>query len=256
MKDVLQETMSEYDYIINRSMDLFLKFVCVSILGLPYEDFAADGKGRYGYQYKYSYAYGNISILCGGTAEQGYHVIITGDGCRALFVHTQPETLIENVRAAGGHFGRVDIALDDYDNKYYTVSDLCNHIMQTEIVTSWRDVSINTGYSTSDAQCVQQTVYFGSMRSDMYMRVYDKYLEQQQKKSAEELPEGLNGWTRWEMVFRRKKADAVITMIANADFNLGNVFCGLLSEYMRIVDINPFDTNRSRWEKAEKWYNF
>lgn len=99
-----------------------------------------------------------------------------------------------------------------------------------------QEFGISTLEKTSDI------IYFGSMQSNTFLRVYDKRLEQESKGIA-----CLSDWVRWEIVYRDEKADALIDQLITYNFDLGAVVVGVLSYYLRIAVVNPLDGNRSHW---------
>jgi phage replication initiation protein len=102
------------------------------------------------------------------------------------------------------------------------------------------------------------TVYFGTRRSNMMLRFYDKKAEQERT--------DLKTWVRCELVLRRSCANgfALKFLYGILDDETGEVvktdisrlYFGILNQYIRFVEPNPGDDNRRRWVTADFWSRF
>ena len=87
------------------------------------------------------------------------------------------------------------------------------------------------------------TIYHGSKKSDMLIRIYDKAAE-----------EGVEGhWVRVELQMRDNIATGFLSGMAGD--SLGEHFSGVLCNYLRYV-VPQEDLNMSRWPMADYWQNF
>jgi len=85
-----------------------------------------------------------------------------------------------------GHFGRIDVALDDrngvidVDRIYASVraGNCVSHFRQSRLISG---LDVGTGLDTG------QTLCMGSRQSDTYLRIYDKAAEQRSKEKVVEL---------------------------------------------------------------------
>lgn len=123
------------------------------------------------------------------------------------------------------------------DDEAYVSRIRCLH---TE--TSYRRV-LNKETGTSERR-VGRTVYAGSPQSNMLIRIYDKAIEQ------ETYPADFH-WVRLEMQLRNENALGFVYALAND--NIGTVFSGVLANYLRFVEPDPKDSNRSRWRTVDWW---
>lgn len=227
------------------------KLVIIDILDLDPAEFTLLETGGRGYKQSLLWNMGNVRIFFDGNADMGVHVSMSGDGCRAYLSKYNPRLLILRIRQYNGTFSRIDCAIDDVGAQYFTVQDIINHTLDNEIISKWRNVSVKQEFGIAGLDKTSDIIYFGSMQSDTFLRVYDKRLEQQTKGI-----ECTSDWVRWEVIYRDKKANALIEQLITYDFNLGAVVVGVLSYYLRILEKNPLDSNRSRWNTLKQWEAF
>ena len=236
------------DWVAFTIWEYSMQEVAEQILCLPAEDFLHTELYMRGFRdsYKFTQCSG-ITIATNGLPEQGIHVTITGQGCALLFSNMSPAVFVQNVLEHQGRFSRVDLAMDDYDSIWYTVPHLVKYLQRDELICRWKTYTIHQGGSIGNKQNKQEALYLGSAKSDFYLKIYNKTLEQQQKLIDTEAVENLPAhWTRWEFCCRNKQAQTLMESLLEYDFRLGEVFAGLLKNSMRICKANN-DTNRWRW---------
>ena len=103
-----------FDWLEFTICDSSLTAVFEQVLQLPAGQFMHTGPGNYGYRDKHVHVHNKyVVVLSGGTAQQGIHVQLSGQGCAYLLNHLPVQQLIHNVLQANGRFTRVDLALDD-----------------------------------------------------------------------------------------------------------------------------------------------
>jgi DNA relaxase NicK len=90
------------------------------------------------------------------------------------------------------------------------------------------------------------TVYHGSPRSDVRFRIYDKAKERGYTDGRH--------WVRFEIQVRDDNAARFIGLLVLRP--VGEVFAGVVNNYLRYVKPNETDTNKRRWDTADYWYNF
>lgn len=100
------------------------------------------------------------------------------------------------------------------------------------------------------------TLYFGSGKSDVQIRVYDKLSER--KDGNYNVSEDIKVWNRTEIQLRDEKATFVADVLARkeaGESSIGETVCGILKDYLRFT-VKGKDTNRSRWKTAPFWDKF
>ena len=252
--------------------------------GLDTVDFVDSKHGAMGYK-KLQIADGyELRILSDGLPEMGFHVQAHGGDIGLLlkcYKEARERNGVENtpwgyaadiddidvcaiseiMKYVRGHgkVKRIDLALDDIGENYYTTNELWNiiHIYDTEkkcdvespyLSTKFKGFGINSSYSVSGGQCKGMTVYFGSRQSEIYLRVYDKYLEQKSKGEENLLP-----WVRWELEIKDDRASAVCQIIEKRE-NFGKLAMQILSSYVRIIV--PGNKQKCRCKTDPKWAKF
>ena len=234
--------------------DFSVPAIIEQLFKLSAEQFQKAQGNYYGYCTKYTLgADARITIWADGGAQQGVHVIITARGC-AYFQEAMP--LLDLLMALSSlcvQVTRLDLALDDKTENWYTVAQLVDHARNMEIISQWRGCDVSMGYSLASGEKDKAVIYMGSMYSNQFLRVYDKRLEQNARGvQLTVLPER---WTRWEFCLRNEKAQAVLHKLQQGR-SLNQIFAGLLSESMRIVKADKQQINRSRWKARLKWLRF
>jgi len=199
--------------------------------------------------------YSHSASVCGSGAvgwaperpEQGVHVDLPSS---ALARAGEADRCIRDVRGfliyvsdLGGKFSRVDFALDDRE-KRLDMGEVREHVDQKWLVSRWRTGRHILG--TLDSR--GQTIYLGSGSSDSQMRIYDKRLEEMEKRDIEDP----GHWIRVEVQFRRERAKAIVALyIAEGVPAVVGVIRGLV-EFKKPSTDGP----KSRWEVEQWWSSF
>ena len=247
--------------------------------GFDIGQFQEMPKGLSGYRKRYCHyvdGKGLVQFLADGNNSEndmGVHVDISGSAV-AFFLETFRNHLLvdtpfgdkavqipenwdfqdaENVVALlfqkireFGSFTRIDLAIDDY-GKFFTVSEVHDLVENKQCVTKFRTYQYYQSKSISDSTMTGETLYIGSKKSDAYIRVYDKGLEQKA---------GIN-WVRWEVQLRDERATAFSDMVLhceNHENTIAPIIVGTLAGFVRFVELD--DSNRSRCSMLDKWVAF
>lgn len=242
----------------------------IEFMGFTPNLFCNMPNGSHGY--KRMTKYENISILYDGASHMGTHVEITGSSIATLLNVYKEKFLVSTPFGAGydfwaestlshfvtevmkiGHFTRIDIAIDDFDSKYYSLDDIVKRVKKDLIVSKWRTCRNLEGLHLKSCNKVGHTIYFGSPQSEIMLRIYDKKLEHNLNLSMDDDNYISFEWVRWELQLRKERADMVAQYLAK-NMLLGEVAIGILSNYFRIVKLD--DCNRSRCSSEPKWNKF
>lgn len=244
----------------------------LSLLGYSREDFNEMPRGRYGYKSMLQLNGYPVSVLYDGNDDMGIHVDISGTAISevirsfkfTLEVATPfgpgyeidfDSTFMREFLSAIDRVGcitRMDLAVDDIGAHYFTTEDVYSLWKENLIVTKFRKLR-NVEETSSHGLKTGHTVYFGSRESEMYLRVYDKQLEQNKKLAHSDSPLISTPWVRWEMECKGSRSHAVVKQFLNGS-DLGDIVVGVLSHYVRII--NSDNSNRSRCTVNEKWLDF
>lgn len=213
------------------------------LFGIGPEEFLQMPKGGFGY--KSQVRCGNISIYSDGKPDMGIHVEMTGQGCRQFESRSGKwRELISRVFEVGGHFTRVDVAIDDREG-YFSLLEVREKMERRELRSRFKEGRDTTSFSFSDeSRRDGKTLYFGSTKSDAKIRIYDKAVEQ-----------GVDGlWIRTELECRRERANILARYLADSE-DVGAIVAGVLKNYLAFVDPST-DSNKARWSISPWWEKF
>ena len=209
----------------------------IELLGLTDISFTECAHGRNGYRQMVTFQ--NISILYDGREGMGICVDMSGTGCRTFedFSSTSWNALFSELLSESEDFNitRLDAAYDDHFG-ILDIDVLRDATDDHHYVSRSRTWEVDYGSAGT-------TIYHGSKKSDMLIRIYDKAAEQ-----------GLEDqhWIRVELQMR----DVIASGFAQAvhDQTLGAAFLGVLRNYLRYVTPTA-DTNMARWPETDYWQN-
>lgn len=222
-------------------------------------------RGGIGYTRCFRHVFEGIYVYFAGNSDMGIHFKITGtavnfflDTYLAKYKCDTPfgigydvgnydatfiaPMLFEYILSIG-HFTRIDLAVDDLGCNYFSCTELVNLVVNRQCVCKFRQWK-NVLETTTEGVKLGHTVYFGSRQSDVFLRVYDKALEQDIKN----IP-----WVRWELELKAERADMVAKSIIEKNA-CGSVAVGILTNYMRLVKLD--NERRCRCPSLDKWIDF
>lgn len=230
--------------------------VC-QLLGIGREEFFEAPGGLHGYT-KQLLA-GDIRILYAGAANMGIHVHMSGQGCREYetYYGADWETLFERViNEYGGAFTRLDLAIDEIryndERPYWTVPQLIRKTKKAECRSKFRTAHRMEKIRITDGSSDGHTIYYGSVKSDIQARVYQK--DKERANAGKELEEHLTTWNRLELQLSDDRATDTARAIISGRSS-GDIVFGLLRNYLNFVQPNG-DSNRGRWPICEWWLEY
>lgn len=240
----------------------------IEFMGFSDSMFCDLPRGANGYRRQKKYD--NIAILYDGAEDMGIHVCISGssvslllDAFKEKFKIDTPfgigYDLQENILTAFcaevleiGHFTRLDIAIDDIGQNYYSPDEVFLLYNENKIATKFRRMR-RTDEVCAPGKWSGYTVYFGSRKSLIMLRIYDKQLERNQGLSPDHENYIHEKWIRWEMELTDERAEELAHKLAAGEV-LGHIGVAVLAYYFRIIKLD--DSNRSRCSNDEKWEAF
>ena len=233
--------------------------------GVPF----IDTHGHYGY--RKAKFFNGIWVLYDGSDgtegpfsfDMGVCVEMSGQGCREYesFENHNLDTLVQFISISqtydneNFHIARLDVAFDDVDKEGNGVLDI-DRIEKVilepvpkndkKFVSKFRKVTCSWTIdltTENEFLCPAKTLYFGSEKSDVRFRIYDKAQERG----------GLDyHWVRFEMQLRNDRAYNFLT----SECILGERFCGVINNYLRFVEPSATDSNKWRWQNSAWWNDF
>ena len=208
----------------------------MQLLGLQHVSWQKMDKGRNGYRQRYFFE--NISILFDGAENMGVCVDMSGTGCRAFESYSKISwhELMQILYFESGDYNvtRLDMAFDDHIG-ILDIDQLRDDTDDHLYVSRSRTWKVEYGSQGT-------TIYHGSPKSNMYIRIYDKAAERDLQNVH---------WIRVEMQMRDEIATGFIDGLMIHP--TGEQFRGVLHNYLRYVVDPGTDENMSRWPMAEYW---
>ena len=248
----------------------------IRLMGYSLDELVSMPRGRNGYLYSLKSSLYDIIFLYGGREDMGVHVDVSGSAVSDVFQHFVSSRLVKTpfnstalpvhdfnesvlaefirwIRSNGGSFSRVDLALDNKHDLYYSVEDLWSAVSSGQCVSVFRTKQYTQSISGNESS--GSTLSFGRRGGGIYLRVYDKKSEQNNKLKKAGQPLIDYDWVRWEFEFRNDNdyADRVADLLCNCS-NIGDVFNGILARYIRLVEKDV--TRNYRCTTSEKWLAF
>lgn len=197
------------------------------------QELAAGYKG-----WAHGLAWGNVRVYYGGHGGL-VHLLMTGQGCREFEAKAGVEgwgDLFRQIDEAGGHWTRLDLAIDDFTNRLNVPM-----LKAAPARSRWKSRQTIEEESMT-GEYLGQTLYFGSAGSLQRLRVYDKQAEQKV-----DYP-----WLRFELQLRDERATTAAQLIAQG-YTPAQIVAGDLKGMLSFLEPNPADSNRARWSVAAWW---
>lgn len=133
------------------------------------------------------------------------------------------------------HIARLDLAYDIFDRDDITIERIHKYIKkgQYACLSSRFDARFPTDHFGQTI--IEKCLYIGSPKSDRFLRIYDKALEQ-----------GVTDhkWVRFEMQNRNENALSVVLNLIKYEFDVGYVYKGILRDYIRFMTRSRFSVDR------------
>lgn len=225
----------------------------IELLGLSPDDFIDFESGKYGFHYHKRF--GHIAIYYSHDSEM-VHLEMSGQGCREYeqFGKYDWMVLLSMILMLDVNIPRLDLAIDDTLG-YFHLKTVQTKIKKGEVRSLFKRARVMEDFRIQDGENLGTTCYFGSPKSEIQIRLYDKY--KQLKNNGKEVPEGIDFWNRYEIQMRddRAKYAALLLSLMNDSENVGEMIKGIFKHYITFVNRSS-DTNKSRWPVANFWKKF
>lgn len=223
----------------------------MEFLGFNPENFIKMPKGANGYKSLHVLSGDNIRILSDGKPDMGIHVDISGTAIASLLSAWQKKhsyktpfgegieyqdinysSLLDCLDAISqfGTFTRLDLAIDDIGCNYFSCDDI-KHMIETQcIVSKFRKYHTIQPRSLTDGNEEGYTIYLGSRKSEVMLRIYDKQLEYIHKHGVD----CTYPWIRWELELKNDRANEAVNQLLETH-SISTVCIGILRHYVRFV---------------------
>lgn len=241
------------EFTIRDNVNPFILFT--EYLHIDSFDILTEKKGLYCYDYTFSWR--DIKVFTNKEKPQfGIHVLLSGKGCRdfeslGLDWIDFFKFLLDNFDI---HFSRVDIAIDTFNDEYYTLDKLREYIKNGQVVSRFKSSTEFMQKKLSDSTIESETIWFGSRMSNIQIVFYNKLFEQRNNNYElnDEYKDKIKSWYRCETRFRNEQAMTLIECFV-LNNNYMNVINEVLYNYLDFKDYNVTESNKSRWNTSQ-WY--
>ena len=144
--------------------------------------------------------------------------------------------------------------LDDYTNKYFTLTKLKKYKDKGLIASKFLNLYHMGKINIVKCESAGDTIQFGSKASEVQITFYDKLLERESQNYI--VNNNIKYWTRCEVRFRHSKAKEIINILLNNNNDLNTTVKGVLHEYIRFLIKSETDSNKRRWATAKWWLDY
>ncbi|NGT59122.1 XRE family transcriptional regulator [Clostridium perfringens] len=245
------------DYLRIRFPTTDVKNVVNDILKLKLEYMIHEDYGFY--SYSEHYVIGNIFVLVSQDIEKGVLIELKGQGCRQfenflLAQHRSWYDFLLDALLAGGVMKRMDLAINDMTG-ILDIKELTNKCNNEECISVFRSFkSYRSGELVRRDEKIGMgnTLYIGSLKSEVYFCIYEKDYEQYIKL---DIPiDEAKIKNRFEIRLKNERAyHAAVDLLANRDAE--RTAFSIINRYIRFVDKQK-DKSRSEWKINEHWNYF
>lgn len=232
-----------YDF-LTFSSKIHSQFSIIDLLGMSYCKFE-NLKGFYGYRDRLYY--NGVSIHYNGRDDMGVCVDMSGQGCRTFetFGNGDYDRIFteildnynDNSELRQMNITRLDVAFDDFTG-VLDLDRLSSDTLDHYFSSRFKDYQVIQGNKG-------QSVIHGSNKSNVYIRCYDKRLEQG-------VQDKLEHWIRLELQLRSECALGFIKL----QDSIVDKYFSVLNRYLRYLVPNENTTNRSMVATAPYWLDF
>ena len=242
------------DYVRIRFPTTDVQQVVENILQLKLSYFLHEDYGFY--SYSEHYALGDIFVLCSHELDKGVLVELKGRGCRQFesYLLAQQRSWYEffmDVLVAGGVMKRLDLAINDKTG-ILNIPVLTEKCQQEECISVFRSFkSYRSGelVRKEEKECMGNTLYIGSLQSEVYFCIYEKDYEQYVKLGTPlEEADIIN---RFEIRLRNERAYYAVRDLLTY-YDAEQTAFSIINQYVRFVDEEP-DKRKNDWKLNDRW---
>lgn len=211
------------------------------------------------YSYIEQYVYGDITVMVSPDEDKGCLLELKGKGCRQFenFLLAQQRTWFDffmHVFRVGGVFKRIDLAINDKAG-ILDVPFLTHKCHNEECISVFRNFkSYHSGELVhgEEKRDMGNTLYIGSLKSDVYFCIYEKDYEQFVKYGIS--LEDTEVKNRLEIRLKNDRAyHAIVDLMMYED--AGRTSFSIINRYIRFVDKDE-KKRRSSWKVNADWQRF
>lgn len=248
-----------FDYVRIRFPTLDVKHIIEDVLGIRLYYTIREGHALYGYSAQY--VMGDIVIMTSEDEEKGCLLELKGKGCRQfeIFLNAQGRSwydFFKMTEEENSVLKRIDLAINDRAGwlDIPELAEKCRRKEYTTIFRSYRNYQSGELIRTKeeDADLMGNTLYLGSLKSEIYFCIYEKDYEQYIRNG---IPvEDADVKNRFEIRLKDARAKhAIDDLLSHED--AGKTAFGIINRYVCFLE--PGETEDKRgWDVDVAWQRF
>lgn len=246
-----------FDYVRIRFPTTDVKKVIQEILHLKFDFMLHEDYAFYSYQEQF--VMGDITVMVSQEIEKGVLLELKGRGCRQFesFLLAQRRSWFDFFRdclASGAVMKRLDLAINDRVG-ILDIPELTQKCKNEECVSLFRSFkSYRSGelVRSEEKMDMGNTLYIGSLKSEVYFCLYEKDYEQYMKLG---IPlEDTETKNRFEIRLKNDRAAHAMTDLLHGK-NIERTTFSIINRYLRFVNQDE-RKRRTQWETNERWLWF
>jgi phage replication initiation protein len=243
-----------FDYVRIRFPTLDVKHIVEDVLRLNLSYMLHEDYGFY--SYSEHYCMGDIFVLVSGEEEKGVLVEMKGRGCRQFenYLLAQERSWYEffmDVLVEGGVMKRFDLAINDKVGilNIPNLTEKCRNEECVSVFRSFKNYRSGELVRRNEKECMGNTLYIGSLQSEVYFCIYEKDYEQYKKNN---IPiEDAEVKNRFEIRLKNERAYYALKDLMFYDNPESTAF-KIINRYVRFVDKDD-NKPRSDWKLNDEW---
>lgn len=248
-----------FDYVRIRFPTTDVRHIMEDVLGIKLKYTIRENHAFYGYSEQY--IVGEIVVMASEDEKKGCLLELKGKGCRGfeIFLTAQGRSWFDFFRlveSEGGVLKRIDLAVNDRAG-WLDIPALVEKCRREEYITIFRGYrNYQSGElirsKEENRDLMGNTLYLGSMKSEIYFCIYEKDYEQYVK-SGQPI-EDADVKNRFEIRLKDTRAKhAIEDLLEHGD--VGKTVFGIINRY--VVFLKPGkEDDRRVWEIDEAWQRF
>ena len=211
------------------------------------------------YSYSYQYVFGDITVMYSPDILKGCLLELKGKGCRQyesflLAQHRSWFDFFNDILSQNGVIKRLDLAINDkaglLDIEY--LADKCKKEECISVFRSFKNYKSGELVQRDEETGMGNTLYIGSLKSEVYFCIYEKDYEQYVKTGIKREESEVKN--RFEIRLKNERAYlALLDLMENED--IGSTIFSIINRYIRFVDRQD-DKNRNEWKTSKQWEEF
>jgi len=243
-----------FDYVRIRFPTLDVAHIIREVLHLNISYMIHEDFGYY--SYPEHYRFGDIILLVSYELEKGVLLELKGKGCRQYenFLLAQGRSwydFFNDCLEVGAVFKRLDLAINDKVG-ILDIPDLARKCQQEECISvfrSFRNYRSGELIHRDEKPDMGNTLYIGSLKSEVYFCIYEKDYEQLVKNNIP-LEESLVK-NRFEIRLKNERATLAMKDLLTFQ-NAEKTAFEIINRYLRFAD-KDITKRRSKWQTNERW---